>query len=135
MPHIINSNSFSVVLLFKIKLYNMWIFLMFFSFFKLEFTPCKAECEWHTRHKRHTVTRNSRTKRWNVFRKAVKTEPKERRCLSNLDFVSLKITGQKKVLSSLRIPDSSCARKWTVYTDILLTSKKSDQKKSCNQLK
>lgn len=24
----------------------MWIFLMFFSFFKLEFTPCKAECEW-----------------------------------------------------------------------------------------
>ena len=69
------------------------------------FTPCKK--------KKH--------KKIKAYRKSVKKEPTVKRCLLILEMKPYIIV-QRKAFYRQRIPESSCANKETVDTDILATS-------------
>ena len=76
---------------------------------------------------RHGVTRKRNIKRLqhteNLFRKNLQLKMSV-----NSRLIVTKIIGQRKAFCIQRIPGSNCARKETVDTDILVTSRNGDRK-------
>ena len=98
-------------------------------FFKLSFTPCKAEQPL-----RGMELQEKEEKDENHRGKLYRKNPRKKVSI-NSRLKAIYIIGQRKAFCGQRIPESSCARKETVDIEILITSRRKGDRKIMQPIK